>query len=187
MLIGITGAKGSGKDTLGKYYRNRGFALVKFADPLKNMLRSLYREAGVDPKTIERKIEEDLKETDCEILCGRTPRHAMQTLGTEWRDMISMNLWREIFHSKVRTLLTEGTPVVCSDVRFQHEVDLIKELGGYIVRVDRPGAGGGDGHISETEMNQLEVNYIVSNLTSITDLQNQGKRILDELFAQTPE
>lgn len=181
MLIGITGAKGSGKDTLGNFFRNRNFFLVKNAEPLKNMLRSLYRDTGLDQETIERKIEGDLKEVPCDILCGKTPRFAMQTIGTEWRDMIGTTLWSRISAAKAAGFLKDGTPVVCTDIRFQHEADSIRDLGGYLIRVIRPGTGEDDEHSSETEMRNLEVDYIVSNLTSITDLQNQGKRILNDI------
>jgi hypothetical protein len=48
---------------------------VKFAGPLKSMCMAL----GLT----EAHIEGHLKEVPCELLCGQTPRHAMQTLGTE--------------------------------------------------------------------------------------------------------
>lgn len=185
MLIGITGAKGSGKDTLGDFYRNRGFVLVKNADPLKQMMRALYRSAGLTDVEIEEKIEGRLKETPCEALLGKTPRFAMQTLGTEWREMLGRPLWSSIMSERTSKLLSEGTSVVCTDVRFQHEADVIQALGGYLIRVIRPGVDEGDSHSSETEMKSLGVDFIVSNLTSITDLQKQGKKILDTLTSKS--
>ncbi len=54
---------------------------------------------GYDAAT-EDKIEGSLKAKPCSLLAGKTPRHAMQTLGTEWgRNCIGdgfwINLWRE--------------------------------------------------------------------------------------------
>jgi hypothetical protein len=76
-LIALTGYAGSGKSTLADILAcEHGFTVVKFAGPLKAMLRAL----GLD----EREIEGDLKEQPCQLLAGHTPRRAMQTLGTEW-------------------------------------------------------------------------------------------------------
>ena len=95
MLIGICGLKWNGKTTSAMYLKQRhDFVHTKFAMPLKNMLRSMWRSVGLDEETIERKIEGDLKEVPCEFLNGHTPVHAMQTLGTEWgRVCISPTLW----------------------------------------------------------------------------------------------
>lgn len=42
ILIGITGAAGSGKDTVGAILREAGFASVAFADPLKNFVKEAW-------------------------------------------------------------------------------------------------------------------------------------------------
>ena len=72
-LIGIAGRLGSGKtlaaDTL---CVNHNFVKVKFAKPIKDMMRTL----GLD----DRHIEGHLKEEPCDLLDGETPRWAMQSL-----------------------------------------------------------------------------------------------------------
>lgn len=181
MLIGITGAKGSGKDTLGDFFVGQGFTKLKFADPLKNMIRTLYQEAGVGANSIEQKIEGELKEKPCDVLLGQTPRHAMQTLGTEWRNMIDVTLWSSIMFERAAIVLGKGAPVVFTDVRFQHEADVIQELGGYLIRVDRPGTGEGDGHSSETEMHNLKVDYIISNILGIYHFESKGREVLNDI------
>ena len=174
MIIGLTGLKRSGKDTFAEALVKEGFTLVRFADPLKDMLRSLYRSAGVDEETIERKIEGDLKEKSCPILCGKTPRHAMQTLGTEWRDMIGRDLWTNIWASKVDQLGNVVTP----DVRFHHETAPLKRREGVIFRVERPGFKTKDVHISETEMMFIEPNEVVFNNGTIEDLHQKAKDLI---------
>jgi len=180
MLIGVTGSKGSGKDTFAEALNHSNFYNLKFADPLKDMLRAMYRSAGLDPKLIERKIEGDLKEEPCEILSGKTPRYAMQTLGTEWREMIDRNLWSNIFRKRAEGVLNEGTPVVCTDVRFNHEEKVLRELGGTLIRVHRPGNESHDNHVSELEMESLEVDTTIYNVGSIKDLHNQATTYLQE-------
>lgn len=181
MLIGITGQKGSGKDT---FAGNIPAKHLKMADTLKNMLRTLYREAALDEATIERKIEGDLKEEPCGILGGATPRRAMQTLGTEWAKMVdpSHELWSRIWFGKANQFLEEGCPVVCTDVRFAHEAAAIEGLGGYLVRVERPGQEGGDPHISETEMANLPVDFTVLNNGSIEELEAKAAELIKDIY-----
>ena len=181
MLIGITGAKGSGKDTLADAFIQKNFRSTKFAGALKDMLRTLYRCAGVNEVTIERKLEGDLKEEPCDVLCGKTPRWAMQSLGTEWRNMIHTQLWSQIWESGVEALLLEGAPVVCSDVRFHHEAAAIRDMGGYLIRVDRPGCGEGDQHASEVEMGDIQVDVTFSNIGTISQLHTKAEEYLKEI------
>lgn len=182
MLIGITGSKGSGKDTFAAVLIEKNFHNVKMADALKEMLRSLYRYAGVDAETIERKIEGDMKEVPCRIIGGKTPRHAMQTLGTEWgRDQIQPTFWTDLWEAKVAGMLKDGTPVVVTDVRFPEECNRIRDLGGRIVRIERPGHATGDGHASETTMNSLQVDETVYNDGSISRLHRKAEAFLKEV------
>lgn len=179
MLIALTGNKGSGKDT---FAETLNFPILKFADTLKNMMRTLYSDAGLDDETIERKIEGDLKETPCEILGGATPRWAMQSLGTEWAKMVdpTHTLWSRIFFEKAADYLNSGTPVVCTDVRFQHEIEVIRKLGGHTIRVVRPGNENRDMHASELEMEGLEVDETVYNTGTIEELHNKATAYLQE-------
>lgn len=138
-LIALTGPAGAGKSTAAKHLVARhGYRVEKFAGPLKDMLRGF----GLT----ERHIEGDLKEVPCDLLGGKTPRYAMQTLGTEWgRDLISPSLWVDTWSSRAATGL-----VVCDDCRFPNEAAAVRALGGVIVRVVRVGheRPGGD-HVSE--------------------------------------
>ena len=179
MLIGMTGQKGSGKDTFAEAL---GFVTTKMADTLKNMLRTLYRDAGVDPETIERKIEGDLKEEPCEILGGATPRWAMQSLGTEWAKMVdpTHTLWSRIWHSKASALIEAGHDIVVTDVRFQHEAEALRDLSGLLVRIDRPGSENVDTHESETEMRGLVPDATVVNDRGIEELQVTAINLIKE-------
>lgn len=177
MIIGLTGLKRSGKDTFAQALVDQGFELVRFADPLKEMLRTMYRCAGLNDETIERKIEGDLKEEPCSILLGKTPRHAMQTLGTEWRDLIDRDLWTSIWLGKAAV----GNPMVVPDVRFHHEAMVIRRMGGTIVRIWRPGQSMADFHVSETEMMSIKPDHVIENDGTIEELQAKVKDILNEV------
>lgn len=181
MLIGVTGAKGSGKDTFAEVFVRRDWANLKMAAPLKAMLRQMYRMAGYDHAMIDEKIEGHLKEVPCEILGGQTPRHAMQTLGTEWRDMIDRELWSRIWRIRVERALFEGDHVICTDVRFKHEAQVIRDLGGFLIRIERPSLETGDHHISETEMLSLRTDCTILNIGSVHALQMKAEKLLGDL------
>lgn len=143
MIIALTGYAGSGKSTAAKHLVDRhGFTLVKFAGPLKSMLRCL----GLG----DREIEGDLKEQPHPVLCGQTPRRAMQTLGTEWgRNLIGSDLWVRVAMESALAVLDQGGRVVIDDCRFENEAAAIKAAGGTIIRINRPGTGLAHAHASE--------------------------------------
>jgi hypothetical protein len=129
-LVGITGRAGSGKSAASQALVDSGWTRIKFAGPLKDMLRGL----GL----ADRHIEGDLKEVPCDLLCGQTPRHAMVTLGTEWgRDLIAQNLWINIATHRIATAMAAGQSVVVDDVRFDNEADMIRKLGGVVLGLER--------------------------------------------------
>jgi hypothetical protein len=172
-VYAFAGRRGTGKSTASKALLDMGFVDLKFADPLKNMLRAMYRTCGVDDETIERKIEGDLKEAPCDWLRGKTPRYAMQTLGTEWREMISTDLWSEMFVKRVESGLY-GDKIVCSDFRFPgHEEDALERLNAYTYRITREGLeGASDAHTSETSVDKLRVRGVFRNNGSIADVES---------------
>ena len=131
-LVGLIGRKGAGKDTAAEVLLSVGYENVKFAGALKDMIRSLLAYQGVEEEVIERMVEGDLKEVPTPYLAGRTPRYAMQTLGTEWgRDQIADDLW-------VGTAIRRAgnfDKVVITDVRFPNEKSAVVEAGGECVGI----------------------------------------------------
>ena len=159
MIIGFCGKAGAGKSTAAAYLAERhGFVRVRFADPLKDMLRAL----GLN----EREIEGDLKEMPCDLLKGTSPRRAMQTLGTEWgREIIHSDLWINAWMRR-----TAGTAkVIAEDLRFANEAAAIVLAGGKICRILRPNSENiaGD-HASEKQ--GFPVDFDIVNAGSIDDL-----------------
>lgn len=163
ILVGVTGRKYHGKDSVAKILKERGYEQLRFAWPLKAMLRAFYREAGLSEDEIERRIEGDLKEVPCPLLGGKTPRFAMQTLGTEWgRQMISETIWVNALVARARK-----TPkAIVTDVRFENECQAIIDNGGFVFRVDankRIPPNNLSDHPSETAIDTLPVNGTFDN------------------------
>lgn len=141
-VVAFTGLAGSGKSTAALHLVAQGWQRVRFAGPLKDMMRAL----GLT----EREIEGDRKEQPCELLGGCTPRKAMQTIGTEWgRNIIATDLWIRAWRAALDRV-PSGVNVVVDDCRFPNEGEAVRAAGGGIIQVMRPGAGAGAaGHSSE--------------------------------------
>ncbi|MBX5010921.1 deoxynucleotide monophosphate kinase [Rhizobium lentis] len=141
-VVAFTGLAGSGKSTATKYLVDRlGYTLVKFAGPLKDMMRAI----GLG----EDDIEGSDKELSNSLLCDKSPRHAMQTLGTEWgRKCIGEDFWIRLWRRQVEEVFAEAGNVVVDDCRFPNEAQAIRRLGGDIYKIEGRGGIAGN-HASE--------------------------------------
>lgn len=132
---------GAGKSSLATVLvEEYGFIRVKMADGLKAMLRSLLAYQGLPLCKIDEMIEGGEKHRQSAFLFDKSPRHAMQTLGTEWgRNCMGESFWIEVVDAKIRPLLWDGKNVVIDDVRFDNEYDYLKkDMGGVMVQIRRP-------------------------------------------------
>ena len=173
-VIAIYGRAGSGKSELASMLAERGFQRVKFADPLKAALRSILEYTALEEDLINEMIEGNLKETPAPQLGGKSPRHAMQTLGTEWgRDLIHPEFWVNIAREGILYYTNVvGVPVVVDDMRFPNEYAMIKAIGGRILWIGRPGVtiGLGAGHQSEGALDKFMFDYAFLNDGALDDM-----------------
>lgn len=133
-IIGLSGPAGSGKDTVAGMIIERrvGWCTLSFAEPMKRMLVA----GGF--LTQEQIEDRWFKETPLSFH-GCSPRHLMQTLGTEWgRKLIAPDIWVRLLNEQVSTLAENGVSgVVITDVRFENEATYIRSHGGRVVHVRR--------------------------------------------------
>lgn len=117
-----------------------GFRRVKMADALKAMLRALLFHQGVDLGHIQDMVEGSEKECITSHLGFRSPRYAMQTLGTEWgRSAMGEDFWVDLARRKIGLIVAAGKPVVVDDMRFENEAHMIREFDdAALVRITRP-------------------------------------------------
>lgn len=141
-VIAFTGLAGSGKSTASQMLVDVfGYKRHRFAGPLKSMMAAI----GFDQDHIEGKF----KETPNQLLDGKTPRYAMQTLGTEWgRKLIGEDVWVNLWEDAALETLLCGTPVVVDDCRFPNEAGRVRQLGGMVIKIVGRGGIAGD-HASE--------------------------------------
>jgi hypothetical protein len=129
-LIGLAGFAGSGKSTVAEYLDwKHSYVRYAFATKIKAML-------GLGLGLTLEEMYGEKKNIPCDRLGGKTPRHAMQTLGTEWgRNLIYPDLWCDLLMDQISR---EGqSAVVIEDVRFQNEVSAILKRGGIVWEIVR--------------------------------------------------
>lgn len=179
MIIGITGKKGSGKDSFAKeleyaFISEAIFpARLAFADPIKEGLMAMF---GVDCYTEDK--EAIAPGMDVSI------RYLMQTLGTEWgRQMIGDNVWINRTMQRIDFIRghDEGAFIV-TDVRFDNEAMAIYDQGGVVVEIVRPEVNG-DRHSSEAGI-KFVADYTIINDGSLDDLQMKADGLVSKLVSR---
>lgn len=143
-LIGLTGAAGAGKDTVADWmyvvYRVHRYS---FATPIKAMTVALLQAAGVPLYDCKKIVADPIRKNEpLPQLNGMTPRRIMQTLGTEWgRNTLGADVWLTMLGRRLEKNLAARNfrlPMVVTDVRFPNEAEMIRLLGGTVIRVVRP-------------------------------------------------
>lgn len=202
-LIGISGKIGAGKDTVGIIIRQLGFTNnggtwenMKFAGKLK-IIASLL--TGIP---IEKFEDQEFKKTilgsewgkptkqnplnaiepfkDTTFVEMMSVRDLLQKLGTEaMRNGLHENVWVNALFADY----TEDKQWVITDVRFPNEFKAIKEKGGIVIRVNRPGHGNSmkelaEAHPSETALDGHEFDYVIENDGNLEKLIGKVKEIL---------
>jgi hypothetical protein len=153
----------SGKSVFAMVATDRfGYTRISFADPLKGMLLPLLADlVGHDNALMG--LWGNTKEQILAPL-GVTPRHIMQTLGTEWgRKLIHEDLWVKLWTVRVEEALKEGKRVVVDDMRFPNEMAAVRKLGGFTIKVVRSQGSTPANHASEGALSQCSFDAVMLN------------------------
>ena len=148
MLIGLTGKKGSGKDTIANYLVSKyGFIKLSFGEAVKDIVHII---TGWDRELIEGSTDESriFRETVKHKIYNKTCRELMQIIGTDlFRNHFDENIWTNIIINKINIY----NSYVISDVRFDNEAIAIKNQGGILIKITRSTSSSNlDLHISES-------------------------------------
>lgn len=186
-LIALCGAAGAGKDTVADMLPARKLA---FAD-------ALYREVaeawGVEQHVLrcretkeapQRRLRigscKNDKFMDQNMLDDwtqpRSPRQILQWWGDYRRaqdpDYFVTQLHAEILDHQGYTPISKQ-PVVITDVRFPNEAALVRQLGGQLWQIRRPGyEAGGTGHASDTDGSEFHPDRVLVNGGDLEQLRD---------------
>lgn len=174
-IIGITGRKRHGKDTLGDHLvKNHGYTKIGFADALKDACREIF---GFS----EEQLYGNLKEVD-DPFWKTSPRKVLQYVGTElFRERISeilpevgQDIWIKVVENKILSeqLTNPDKKYVITDVRFENELQFIKRLKGQVIKVQRDvkSIDNTCDHASETYIDSIEANFTIKNDGTLEEL-----------------
>lgn len=172
LIIGLySPAPQSGKSTVAKRLTDtHGFTRKGFADTLRRMARALLLSLGFRSEEVDHYVDTgEGKATPLAELAGHTPRHVMQTLGTEWgRDRMGADFWvKAVINNRAPSLL------VIDDVRFPNEYAAIVREGGQVWCVIRPGAAAPNGHPSEGLLAGYAFDEVLTNDGTLADLEKK--------------
>jgi hypothetical protein len=164
-LIGLySPAPGCGKTTVADLFIEH--QRVSFAAPLKEAVSNMLHELGL-PGFNYAYIDKEAIVPEV----GVSARHMMQTLGTEWgRSCIHPDFWVMIARAKTQRIMADGRSVVIDDVRFPNEAAMIRDLGGELWRIDRPGVSYDGDHSSEGALEDITPDRVIVNDGTIDQL-----------------
>ena len=175
ILIGLTGAKYSGKDTLADHLcHSHGFIKYALADPLKEVCKSLF-------DLRDEQLWGDLKEKN-DPRYDKTPRQLLQILGT---DCIRQKVRDDFWVARWQAWLDNAphTRVVVSDVRFQNEIRAIHDNGGVVLRIERPCLRRSDSHVSEQTHTLGGIDHTILNDLAPADMHRRFDALLPRIVA----
>jgi nucleoside-triphosphatase THEP1 len=183
-LIGIKGLAGHGKDTVANfisdYLSSSIVQKISFAEPLKEMVSII---TGIPVVDIDKNKTTYLPEYNLSV------RTMLQKVGTDaMRNQVDSDVWIKIAARRIGQIPLHKI-VVIPDVRFENEMNFIRQNNGIVICVHRPVSSNCIleesiyQHISEKGQLMLpDCDHTIVNDGSLEDLQNKVYRLMGELF-----
>ncbi|MGC0252685.1 hypothetical protein [Pseudactinotalea sp. Z1748] len=178
-LIGLHGYAGAGKDTVADILHDiRGYESFAFAD---NVREALYRlDPLVGAEVTVRSLVDDIgwDRAKWHRLYGPEVRRLMQYMGTDvGRQMFGPQVWVNALAEDLafegslhEGRITHDSLVVVSDVRFDSEAQWVRDHGGVVWHITRPGVGPLNTHSSESGISPDLIDRIIVNDSDLTKL-----------------
>ena len=96
---------------------------------------------------------------------------------SQFKDTIGRNVWVKCFEMWYNSL-PENTDVVVSDIRFPHELKSLNQMGASIIKIEKYNIGLIDTHESESHIDEMAYDYLITNNRNISFLEQQINIIL---------
>lgn len=192
LIVGLHGYQRSGKDTAAAGLTDRGFLRVSFAEPLREAIYNLNprvvaytadNELSIAPSQRYQKIIDTYgyEAAKDHPIWGAEVRNLLQRFGTECaRETFWDSFWIDLADRTIRE--SNAGAVVITDVRFENEAQYVRDMGGVLVNVTRPGCGPLGNHTSERP---IVCDVAVNNDSTIDDLHRRVNRAISDAVSGT--
>lgn len=176
MILGLVGYARSGKDSVSETLVNKyGFVRVAFADKIRDFLYKINPMVGGEPLQI--RVDSDGWDKAKE---HSEVRRLLQVTGVAARELFGANFW---VNQAMAQIYDPSKNFVITDVRFKNEADFLKVNGAEIWRIERPGIGPLNNHISEKELELITADRTLLNGGTLEELELLVKLRLDSALA----
>lgn len=180
-LVGITGRAGAGKDTAADALTySQSFLKMSFATPLKEAAKDIF---NLSDKQLYDPVAKEIEDPRW----GMTPRRILQLMGTDaMRGTFGGDIWIKAARVRMEAWEGVGENFVFADVRFEDEAEFIRESGGIIINIKRPGISldpSAASHASEAGIELRPGDYEIQNTGSILKLCEMVALVVEEAFA----
>jgi len=176
MIIGLSGYAQSGKDTVAKILiENYGYERVAFADAIKDLLIKMnpILEDGY-------RLNEHVQEFGWELAKARPEvRRLLQDLGLGARVIIDDHIW---VVAALQKMYDVDKNYVITDVRFENEAVMVKQIFGEVWRIEREGVGPINSHVSESQLSNWDFDRIINNNGTLEYLAVEVKTHMDTIL-----
>lgn len=170
-IVGLMGYAGSGKDAAAQALVEDGWRRDAFADRMRAMLYALNPIVFVDQFGGYERLRALVGFDGWDRVKRDVPevRELLQRLGTEaGREILGENVWVDALMNAWERAVCART--VVTDVRFPNEYRAIREAGGLLVRIERPGVEAVNGHASEHALRDFVPDVVIENGGTLADL-----------------
>lgn len=179
-LIGIKGLAGHGKDTVANFisdYLSKGLTQkISFAEPLKEIVSII---TGIPVVDIDRNKTTHLPEYNFSV------RTMLQKVGTDaMRNQLDSDIWIKIAARRIGQI-PKNKIVIIPDVRFENEMNFIRQNNGVLICVHRPMMNKESIHEHISESGQLylpDCDHTIINDGSLDELRTKVYRLMGEIF-----
>lgn len=201
-MIGLLGTKGSGKTLAATEIQSLGFERMSFASPLKTLIHNATKMDDSCKLSLSEHTDEYL--LNLEVVNGFLQKHSlpkltheevttihtnwktlnvkdayrfmMQYIGTDVARSRDPDIWANTLFRSIKELKKNHKKIVIDDLRFVNEAaKIMQHKPSILIKVVRPIISSQDCHLSETEHNHINCDFMIINDGSVEHLREQLK------------
>lgn len=179
-IIFLTGPKGSGKDTVAQLIAEQypNVKTIAFADPIKDVLQNLFNLKSKDQYDEFKRLRIEVKLSEYTAITDG--RKLVREVGMLMRSYDT----RQFIDYVWKAIAADPNALwVVTDMRFDDEYLMAKQLGAKIVKITRPYYDY-DGHISERNFDDHLVDNILHNDGDLDYLKIRIEAVMNNIMRE---